>query len=313
MLGAFLHHSATDRARRSCCGSRARRTPTSTRARCIRTSGSRRCARSPARCSLRRVWGVKRPFDSLYSHGFARVAAAVPHLRPAEPGVQRRAHARARRARRRTSARRVVVFPELGLSAYAIDDLLPAGRADRRRARAALERIVAASRGPVAACSSSAAPLRAEGGLFNCGVVIHRGRRARRRAQELPARVPRVLRGAPVPRRARADRRRGRAAGARRCRAATTSSSPRATCPGCVAPRRDLRGPVGADPAEHATARWRARRCSRTCRRATSRSARPTTGARCARRSPRARSPPTSTPPRARASRRPTSRGTARR
>ena len=31
------------------------------------------------------IMGAWPPFDSLYSHGFARVAAAVPHLRPAEP------------------------------------------------------------------------------------------------------------------------------------------------------------------------------------------------------------------------------------
>ena len=42
-------------------------------------------------------------------------------------------------------------------------------------------------------------------------------------------------------------------------------------------PRRDLRGPLGADPAVVATRRWPARRCCSTCRRRTSRSARPTT------------------------------------
>ena len=78
--------------------------------------------------------------------------------------------------------------------------------------------------------------------------------------------------------------------------------------------RRDLRGRLGAGPAQRPTRRWPARRCWRTCRPATSPSARPTT-ARPARagRSRRAASPPTSTPPPGRASRPPTSPGTARR
>src|SRR4051794_12323367 len=63
------------------------------------------------------------PFNSLYTHGLARVAAGVPHLRPAEPRFNaERTIALARRAAEEDAA--VVVFPELGLSAYAIDDLL---------------------------------------------------------------------------------------------------------------------------------------------------------------------------------------------
>ena len=66
-------------------------------------------------------------FDSLYTHGFARVAAAVPHLRPAEPVFNvERTLALASQASDERAA--LVVFPELGLSAYAIDDLLPPAR-----------------------------------------------------------------------------------------------------------------------------------------------------------------------------------------
>ena len=62
------------------------------------------------------------PFGSLYSHGFARVAAAVPHVRVGEPAFNaERTLALARRASDDHAA--LVVFPELGLSAYAIDDL----------------------------------------------------------------------------------------------------------------------------------------------------------------------------------------------
>src|SRR4051795_12595088 len=63
------------------------------------------------------------PFDSLYRHGFARVAAGVPHLRPAEPKFNvERTLGLAQRAADEQAV--LVVFPELGLSAYAIDDLL---------------------------------------------------------------------------------------------------------------------------------------------------------------------------------------------
>ena len=64
-----------------------------------------------------------RPFGSLYAHGFARVAAAVPHARPADPTFNAECTlALARRASDDDAA--LVIFPELGLSAYAIDDLL---------------------------------------------------------------------------------------------------------------------------------------------------------------------------------------------
>jgi NAD+ synthase (glutamine-hydrolysing) len=112
-------------------------------------------------------------FDSLYSHGFARVAAAVPHLRPAEPVFNaERTLALAREASENHTA--LVVFPELGLSAYAIDDLLH----QRAVTGAVLEGIgtlTEASREllPVLIVG---APLWVGQGLFNCAVVIHRGR-----------------------------------------------------------------------------------------------------------------------------------------
>ena len=95
------------------------------------------------------------------------------------------------------------------------------------------------------------APVRAEGGLFNAAVVIHRGADPRRGAQELPPRVPRVLREAPVPRRARPRRRQVRAARRRASRSAPELLFACRDVPGFVAARRDLRGPVDADPAQH--------------------------------------------------------------
>ena len=246
-------------------------------------------------------------FHSLYSHGFVRIAAAVPNVRIADPAFNaQRTVELARGASDQNAA--LVVFPELGLSGYAIDDLLHQ-QSLTDAVLEAIETVVAESAAlePVIVVG---APLEAERGLFNTAVVIHRGRvlgvvpksylpeyleyyekRQFRAAREaIEGRI--ALLGEDVPfgpdllfectRPAAAD--------------ACTSRSAR-TC-GC----RSRRAP---------TARWPARPCSRTCRRATSRSARPITGEPCARRIRRGRSPATSTPRPASASRQPTWRGTA--
>ena len=66
-----------------------------------------------------------------------------------------------------------MIFPELGLSAYAIDDLLLQD-ALLDAVERAIDQLVEASRGlfPVLVVG---APLRFEGGLYNTAVVIHRG------------------------------------------------------------------------------------------------------------------------------------------
>jgi NAD+ synthase (glutamine-hydrolysing) len=113
------------------------------------------------------------PFDSLYSHGFVRVAAAVPRVRVAEPAFNaERTLALARRASDAHAA--VVIFPELGLSAYAIDDLLHQ-RGLLSAVADALERIVGES-ADLESILVVGAPLVTEHGVFNTAVVIHRGR-----------------------------------------------------------------------------------------------------------------------------------------
>ena len=158
-------------------------------------------------------------YESLYTHGFARVAAAVPHLKPADPAFNvERTIALATEASEQRAA--LAVFPELGLSAYAIDDLLHQSALIDGVERA-LQQLLEASREllPVLIVGG---PHRTQGGLFNCGFVIHRGKVLGRRPQVVPARVPRVLRGAPVPRRARVPRPRDRRCSARPSRSATT-------------------------------------------------------------------------------------------
>jgi NAD+ synthase (glutamine-hydrolysing) len=113
------------------------------------------------------------PFKSLYSHGFVRVASAVPHVKVADPLFNaERTIALARQAAEQHAA--LVIFPELGISAYAIDDLLHQ-RAVQEAVQQALARVVADS-AALATIIVVGAPLAFEGGLFNCAVVIHAGR-----------------------------------------------------------------------------------------------------------------------------------------
>ncbi|MFN7925870.1 MAG: hypothetical protein U0Q16_37570, partial [Bryobacteraceae bacterium] len=62
------------------------------------------------------------PFDSIYSHGFVRVAVCTPAVDVARPDFNvEQTLALARQASERSVA--VALFPELGLSAYTNEDL----------------------------------------------------------------------------------------------------------------------------------------------------------------------------------------------
>src|ERR1700759_1083913 len=109
-------------------------------------------------------------FNSLYAHGFVRVAAAAPRVWPADPArTAAEPIALARRAHDNKAA--LALFPELGLSGYAIDDLLLQD-AILDSVLAGLKQIVEASRDllPVMLVG---APLKIDGGVFNCGIAIH--------------------------------------------------------------------------------------------------------------------------------------------
>jgi NAD+ synthase (glutamine-hydrolysing) len=116
---------------------------------------------------------VDSSFHSLYSHGFVRVAAAVPNVRIADPAFNaQRTLELARDASAQNAA--LVLFPELGLSGYAIDDLLH----QQALTDAVLEAIqtIATESASLQPVIIVGAPLEAERGLFNTAVVIHRGR-----------------------------------------------------------------------------------------------------------------------------------------
>ncbi|MED5618917.1 NAD(+) synthase [Ideonella sp. BN130291] len=113
------------------------------------------------------------PFLNLYSHGFARMAVAVPRCRVADPVFNaEQTIALLLDAAQQGAA--LVAFPELGLSAYTCDDLFHQ-RALLDGCEAALARVAEAS----AQCDTVAIvglPLRVDHSLFNCAAVVHRGR-----------------------------------------------------------------------------------------------------------------------------------------
>jgi NAD+ synthase (glutamine-hydrolysing) len=112
-------------------------------------------------------------FDSLYSHGFVRVAAAVPHVGVGDPHFNaERTVAMAARADEAGAA--LVVFPELGLAGYSSEDLFHQ-QALLDGAHDAIAAVVSASRELVPMIIVGA-PVAAEGGLFNAAIIVHRGR-----------------------------------------------------------------------------------------------------------------------------------------
>ncbi|MCX7676333.1 MAG: NAD(+) synthase, partial [Alteraurantiacibacter sp.] len=109
----------------------------------------------------------------MHNHGFVRAAASTPAVRTADIAFNRDAIlAEARRAH--SAHVDLLVYPELCLSSYLIDDLVMQA-AFLARVEQALGEIAHASRNltPVLVIG---APLIAQGQLFNCALVIARGR-----------------------------------------------------------------------------------------------------------------------------------------
>jgi NAD+ synthase (glutamine-hydrolysing) len=116
--------------------------------------------------------GAEIPFDSIYRHGFVRVAAAVPTLRVGDVDANVDATAAlVQQAHDEDVA--LVVLPELGLVGYSAQDLLH---------QDAVQRAVVDGLGRLRDLTRSlrplvvvGAPLRTRQGLFNTAVVMHRG------------------------------------------------------------------------------------------------------------------------------------------
>ena len=113
------------------------------------------------------------PFASPYRHGFVRVGVCTPRSRPADPAANAAATLELAREGHEAGCA-VLVFPELGIGGYAVDDLhLQAALLDRVEAE--LGRLVDASR-TLAPVLALGAGLRFGGRLFNCAVAVQGGR-----------------------------------------------------------------------------------------------------------------------------------------
>ena len=113
------------------------------------------------------------PFYDMHRHGFVRVATSTPPVRTADVSFNR--DGIIHEARRAHAAHvDLLVYPELCLSSYAIDDLLMQD-ALLAAVETAVGEIVAASRGlsPVLLIG---APLRHNGRLYNCALAIADGK-----------------------------------------------------------------------------------------------------------------------------------------
>jgi NAD+ synthase (glutamine-hydrolysing) len=112
-------------------------------------------------------------FSSAYAHGFARIAACTIPVAVADPATNVRAVIEQARACH-DDAVAVAVFPELCLTGYAIDDLLLQDTL-LDSALAAIDELVAASVDLMTVLVVGA-PLQQGNRVFNCALVIHRGR-----------------------------------------------------------------------------------------------------------------------------------------
>ena len=112
-------------------------------------------------------------FFNFYNHDLVRVAVAIPELKVADPVFNA---ARTIDLMRQAAARKALValFPELGLSAYTCEDLFQQ-RALLDGCRAALDEVLEASK-TLGLLVVVGMPLQVDNLLYNCGVVICRGR-----------------------------------------------------------------------------------------------------------------------------------------
>jgi len=111
-------------------------------------------------------------FHAPSRHGFVRVAAATPVVHIADPAANAEEHARLIRQAGEKGVD-LLVFPELSLSAYAIDDLhLQAALLDEVERQIARLAAVADEASVIAVIG---APIRNGDALFNCAVVLGGG------------------------------------------------------------------------------------------------------------------------------------------
>jgi NAD+ synthase (glutamine-hydrolysing) len=112
-------------------------------------------------------------FFNLYRHGFIRVAVCTPEVKVADTVFN--VEETLRLAREAADRKAVfALFPELGLSAYSNDDLFQQ-EALLQGVLRAIERIASETKS-LNLILVVGAPLRVDSRLFNCGIVLCRGR-----------------------------------------------------------------------------------------------------------------------------------------
>ncbi|WP_420478416.1 NAD(+) synthase [Brevundimonas sp. FT23028] len=113
------------------------------------------------------------PFHAPRNQGFVRVAAATPVVHTADPAANAREHV-ALIEQAGAQGVDLIVFPELSVTGYAVDDLLMQD-ALLNGVEAAVDMIAAAAReaGVIAVVG---APVRQTDALYNCAVVLAGGR-----------------------------------------------------------------------------------------------------------------------------------------
>ncbi|HEX9773882.1 MAG TPA: NAD(+) synthase [Steroidobacteraceae bacterium] len=117
--------------------------------------------------------GGAREFDSIYRHGFVRVAVGTPRVQVASPDFNaQETLALARRARDEGAV--LALFPELGISAYSNEDLFQQD-ALLDASMSALADLADATR-DLPTVLLVGLPVRADDRLFNCALVLQRGR-----------------------------------------------------------------------------------------------------------------------------------------
>ncbi len=113
------------------------------------------------------------PFFDIHTHGFVRVATSTPQVRTADVSFNR--DAIIEEARRADAAHvDLLVYPELCVSSYAIDDLLMQS-ALLDAVEEAVAAIAAASAG-LSPVMLIGAPLRKDGRIYNCALAIADGK-----------------------------------------------------------------------------------------------------------------------------------------
>ena len=112
-------------------------------------------------------------FFNLYNHGFVRVAVGTPELRVADPAFNGAQTSELMEKAEREKAV-LALFPELGLTAYSCEDLFHQ-QALLNSALEALRGVLRASEA-LTLIAVVGMPLQVDNLLFNCAVVIHRGK-----------------------------------------------------------------------------------------------------------------------------------------